>query len=112
MRIIALTAMATVCLAATGSAVAGDLVTGGRVVRIANTGNNLNVFSVEVAGGSQNLCSNVWITFPATAAPDADTYKRAYAAALVALTTGVLVRVYNYQNNSCDAASYIELAAA
>lgn len=39
------------------------------------------------------------------------THKRAYAAALAALTTGMTVRVHNYQNNTCDSASYIELAA-
>lgn len=105
-------ATAAICMGTATSAVAGDLVMGGRIVRIANTGNNLDVFSIEVSGGSLNLCGSGWITFPVSASPNsADIHKRAYAAALTALTTGMTVRVYNYHNNSCDSASYIELAA-
>ena len=103
---------ATICMAAVTPAKAGDLVIGGRVVRVANTGNNASVFSVWVDGGSQNLCGSGWITFPASAVTDPEIHKRAYAAALLALTTGMPVRVYNYQGDSCDAASYIELTAS
>lgn len=112
MKGLACAVVATVCMAAAMTAEPGDLVTGGRVVRVANTGNNSSVFSVEVAGGSQNLCANGWITFPVSAASDPEIHKRAYAAALVALTTGMPVRVHNYHSNSCDAASYIELDAS
>ena len=99
------------CALLTVPAQAGDLVTNGRVVRIANTGNNQAVFSIEVSGGTQNLCAGGWITFPASAAADAATHARAYATALLAFSTGALVRVYNYQNNTCDTAAYLELAA-
>lgn len=110
MKEMILAATLTSFMAAAGPAAAGDLVLGGRIVRIANTGNNSPVFSIEVSGGSLNLCGTGWITFPASVAADPDTHKRAYAAALVAMTTGMTVRVHNYQSNSCDTASYIELA--
>jgi hypothetical protein len=112
MRTIVLAAIGTINLAMTVPAGAADLVIGGRVVRLSNTGNNSTLFSIEVAGGSTNLCGSSWIHFPASAAGDAEIHKRAYAAALVALTTGMPVRVYNYQSNSCDAAAYIELSAS
>lgn len=101
-----------ICMAAAMPAQSGDLVVGGRVVRVANTSNNLSMFSVQVAGGSPNLCGSGWITFPVSAASDPEIHKRAYAAALVALTTGMPVRVHNYHSNNCDTASYIELDAS
>jgi hypothetical protein len=110
-RTIGCIVLAALGVSVTLPASAGDLVLSGRVVRIANTGNNQDVFSIEVAGGTQNLCSGVWINFPVGAAANPDTHKRAYATALTALTAGLLVRVYNYQGNSCDQASYIELSA-
>ncbi|MBM0105754.1 hypothetical protein JM946_13515 [Steroidobacter sp. S1-65] len=104
--------VAAICVGASTPALCGDLVIGGRVVRVANTGNNASVFSVEIAGGSPNLCANGWITFPVSASSDPEIHKRAYAAALLALTTGMPVRVHNYHSNSCDAASYIEVEAS
>jgi hypothetical protein len=44
-----------------------------------------------------------------SAAPDADTHRRAYAAALTALSLGLRVTVYNYSGDACDGASYIEV---
>jgi Family of unknown function (DUF5992) len=105
-----LVALVAASCAMAGSAVAGDLALNARVVRVANTGNNSTVFSVAVSGGSLNLCSG-WITFPVSAAPDADTHKRAYAAALLALSSGMLVRVHNYSSDSCEGASYIDLVS-
>lgn len=89
---------------------AGDLVQNGRIVRIANTSSNQSVFEILVSGGSYNLCGGGWINFPVSAAPDVDTHKRAYASALLAMTTGALVRVYNYLGTDCSTASYIELS--
>jgi hypothetical protein len=111
MKAKALAAMAAICMMVENPAVAGDLVVGGRIIRITNTGANMPVFSIEVSGGSTNLCGSGWITFPVSAAPDADTHKRAYAAALLALSTGLSVRVHNYQGSDCNSASYIELFA-
>jgi hypothetical protein len=98
-------------IAAFSTAHAGDLVVNGAVVRVANTGDNQPVFSIQVSGGSPNLCGGGWITFPVSAAADVEAHRRAYAAALLALSTGMNVRVYNYQSNSCDSAAYIELVA-
>lgn len=98
------------CSGVTGTALAGEIVVGAQLIRITNTSSNTNAFSIMVSGGTLNLCGSSWINFPASAT-DAESYKRAYAAALVALTTGAPIRVYNYQSNTCETASYIELSA-
>lgn len=109
-RNLLLTGAASLSFSVAGPAAAGDLVMEARVAKITNTGSNGNTFGIKVSGGSLNLCGTGWISFPASAT-DADSHKRAYAAALLALSTGVPVRVHNYQNNDCDTASYIELGA-
>lgn|SRR5690606_23116595 len=87
---------------------AGNLVVNGRITKVTNTYFNEASFAITVVGGSNNLCPGV-ITFPLSAAANADAHNRAYAAALLALTTGQPVRVYNYNGNSCDQASFIEI---
>lgn len=79
------------------------LVQGGTVTDVANTINDTDNFAIRVTGGTTNLCSN-WITFPKAEAADPETHERAYATALTALTTGVKVNIYNYDDSSCDKA--------
>lgn len=109
-RYVAYVLTVVAALGSMGPAAAGDVVLGGRIVEVANT-NGSPGFNVRVSGGSLNLCGSGWIVFPASAAPDAESHKRAYAAALVALTTGALVRLHNYQGNTCDTVSFIQLSA-
>ena len=90
---------------------AGYLVSNATITHVANTAGNYSVFVVQVAGGT-GPCANgatIWITFPVSAAPDADTHRRAYSAAMTALVTGMHVSIYNYTNDNCDGASYIDL---
>lgn len=101
--------IATLALAIVGNASAGDLVTGGTLAKVTNTASNGLNFSVFVTGGTNNLCTGGWITFPLSAAPDVQAHQRAYAAALLAMSTGAPVRIHNYQGNSCVGASYIEI---
>jgi hypothetical protein len=85
------------------------IVDGARVVSVANTASNQTVFIVKTSGGTGACTNGSWITFSPASAPDADTYKRAYTAALLAFTTGALVKIYNYSSGTCDGASFIEL---
>lgn len=101
--------LALLAFAAAGESFAGDLVVGGTVVKVTNTSNNASVFAIQVSGGTSNSCTGGWVTFSLAAAADADAHKRAYAAALLALTTGLPVRVHNYQGNDCGTAAYIEV---
>jgi hypothetical protein len=71
---------------------------------------NQTKFAVAVSGGTGPCTGGVWITFPASAAPDLEAHKRAYSAALVALTTAMKVTNYNYNDNNCAGASYIEVS--
>ena len=100
--------IAALVLALASESNAGDLVIGGTITKVANTSDNGTSFSILVTGGTSSLCSS-WITFPLSAAADADTHKRAYAAALLALSTATPVRVHNYLGNNCNTASYLEV---
>lgn len=99
-----------VLLFAFGSASAGEYIAdGARVVSVANTGSNQSVFVLKTSGGTGMCTNGTWITFSPATSADVDTFKRAYAAALLAFSTGSLVRIYNYSGASCDGASFIEL---
>lgn len=97
-----------VCMSCAANA--GDLIVGGTITKISNTSSNLQNFAILVSGGSTNLCGSAWINFPVSAVADVESHKRAYAIALVALTTGLTVRVHNYVDNTCNTAAYIELS--
>ena len=85
------------------------LVQGGIVTKISSTNANLSAFAIQVSGGSVNTCASIWINFNQADAPDAATFTRAYAAALLALTTGVPVQIYNYYDTTCQRAGLVEL---
>ena len=85
------------------------LVQGGTITHVTSTNGNTASFAVQVTGGSVNSCVGVWINFNQVDAADADTFKRAFAAALLAYTTGNQVLIYNYLDTTCQRAGYIEL---
>jgi hypothetical protein len=89
---------------------AAYIVQNARLARVTNTDGNQTKFAVLVADGT-GPCAGQWIQFPLWAAPDADTHKRAYAALLMALATGMKVTIYNYTDDSCTLASYVEVLA-
>jgi hypothetical protein len=93
-----------------GGSLASDLAVDASIARVRNTVSNSTSFSVQVSGGT-GPCAIVgqWITFPVSAAADADTHKRTYATVLTALALGLQVRIYNYSGSACDGASYIEI---
>lgn len=70
------------CALLSASAQAGYVATDATVLRVSSTNGNTASFQVMVAGGT-GPCTSVsgtWVVFPLSAAPDADTHKRAYAA--------------------------------
>ena len=89
---------------------AGNLVLGAQIVKVANTRDNVaDSFIVITQGGSGPCSSASFITFAATGAYNTETLKRAYAAALLAFSTGSPVTINNPSNNACDGAVYIEI---
>lgn len=99
------------CGLCSANAQAGYIATGATIIRVSSTNGNTASFQVMVAGGTGPCTSEsgTWVVFPLSAAPDADTHKRAYAAALLALTTGMPVVLYNYANDDCVGASYVDV---
>jgi hypothetical protein len=89
------------------NAQAAYFVSNATITRAANTAGNYPVFAVQVAGGTGG--TTLWMTFPVSAAPDVDAHRRAYAAAMTALVTGMRVSIDNYASDNCDGASFIDL---
>jgi hypothetical protein len=96
---------------ASASAQAAHIVQDATIIRVSSTNGNTASFQVMVAGGTGpcTSLSGTWVVFPVAAAPHADTHKRAYAAALLALTTGMRVVLYNYTDDNCVLASYVDV---
>jgi Family of unknown function (DUF5992) len=90
------------------SAHAGYVIQGATIVNVGSTNGNAAQFHVVVTGGA-GPCVGQTILFHISNAPDADTHKRAYAAALLALAMGYRVNIYNYTDNNCAGASYIDI---
>lgn len=98
------------CRVFSATAHAGYLVTGGTIAHITNTSSNSQSFAIQILSGTGPCVgASAWIVFPLSAAPDADTHKRAYAAVVTALATGMRVSVYNYTDDNCDRASYVQI---
>ena len=106
------TLVCAACALFAANAQAGYIATGARVTHVSSTNGNTASFQVMVAGGTGPCTSEsgTWVVFPLSAAPDADTHKRAYAAALLALTTGMPVILFNYSSDSCTGASYVDVS--
>jgi hypothetical protein len=88
---------------------AGYIVTGAKIIKIANTANNQDYFSVLISGGT-GPCATMWVAFPQSAAATQKILDRAFALAMSAMTAGYVVSIYNYQSDSCDKAAYIEVS--
>lgn len=83
------------------------LVEGATLSRIAPIESNTTTFSVLTTGGL-GPCANVWIQFPPTTSPDADTQKQVYATLLFAMAQGLRVTLWNYTGSACTGTSYVE----
>ncbi|GAA6135241.1 hypothetical protein NBRC116188_20310 [Oceaniserpentilla sp. 4NH20-0058] len=91
------------------NAYAGDIANGATVLKVANISSNVDTFAVTVDSSLVDCARNI-IFFPASAAPNKESHARAYSTALTALSTGMKVRLYNYDSNSCTDASFIEIS--
>jgi Family of unknown function (DUF5992) len=102
--------VAVIALLLGTTAQAGYLITDATITDVYNTASNQTSFAVAVQGGSGPCSGSANIVFPLSAAPDADTLKRAYAAALMAFALGLHVSIHNYSSDACTGASYIRVS--
>ncbi len=81
----------------------------GKITRISNISQNQDAFAIYVEG--TGICSNQYIPFFIINFPNnsSSAYNRAYTNALLSFLTGAKVKIYNYNNDDCNGASYIEL---
>ena len=87
-----------------------NLVQNAIITEVSNTSSNTPNFSVKTSGGTGVCTGGQWIVFSLEDASDAATHQRAYASALLALSAGLKVRIYNYIDGTCQHAGYIELS--
>ena len=98
------------CILDSSFANAGDLLNSATITSITNVGANQDRFVVYFTGGTGVCSDNKFIKFPMDAAVSKEAHARAFSLAMTALTTGMKVRFHNYENNSCDRASYIQIS--
>lgn len=97
------------------TAYSGQLVTGAKIVEVANNLNGLgNDFTIRLEGGtwttqSPTCAQDSWVTFPVSAAPTPEVHKQAFSIALTAFSTGDKVRVHNFAEDSCHTADFISI---
>lgn len=92
----------------TGSVTAGELVRGGKLIEVASTSSNQNVFWVRVSGGV-GPCADRGVTFPVIAAQSEAAFNRQFSIALAALAGGNEVRIHNYSSDECGGANFISI---
>ena len=88
---------------------AGYLIQGATIVSVTNTANQSQAFAVYFTGGAGICASSGQIVFPQSAAVDADTFKRAYAAALAGAVTKARFDAFDYAGTNCSNAGFIQV---
>jgi hypothetical protein len=92
------------------SASAGTLVSGGRITKIGNTRSSLDPSFIVFVEGGAGPCANNWLYFYPSGSSNAEIQKRAYAAALLALSTNATVTIEAASTDSCLDAYYIGIS--
>jgi len=88
------------------STFAGNLVTGAKVLEVADTYSHDATFAVKVEGG-KGICVNTWLVFPESKAPSVASHNQAFSIALTALTTDKIVRIKSFDDDLCSGATTI-----
>ncbi|SFD42270.1 DUF5992 family protein [Pseudoalteromonas denitrificans] len=101
------------------SLMAGQLTSGAQVVELINTNNDTEDFAIFLKNGSGPCAiatpEGVYkIVFPKTsfANQSSESYGQAFSISLAAITSGLKVRVHNFDNNNCDQANFISIYSA
>lgn len=80
----------------------------GRITILSSNAYDTGGFAIRVEGG-QGACANAkWIVFPV---PDenVDSWKHSFEVAKTAFLHGYKVNIYNYDDDRCDNAQFIQL---
>jgi hypothetical protein len=106
----AIGALSLSCLLGYNTCIAGELIRDAMIVEIANTYAAGADFAIRVEGGT-GVCSGPgFIVFPAASAASAASFNQAFAIALAALASDRKVRIHNFVDNSCLAATFISVS--
>ncbi|NQZ12205.1 MAG: hypothetical protein HRT35_34065 [Algicola sp.] len=89
---------------------AGELVKNAQIVEIGSSSDGVTDNFYIVTTGGEGLCVNKAIIFKRTATSSPEFFNRLYTTALTAYTTNAKkVRIYNTTDDSCGAATYIQI---
>ncbi|MCJ8274163.1 MAG: DUF5992 family protein [Psychrosphaera sp.] len=94
----------------TSLANAGELINSATVTSVANVASNIDQFVIYFSGGTGVCTTQDYIIFPADAAISKEAHNRAYSLVLTALTTGMKVKIHNYESNACDRATFVQVS--
>jgi len=91
---------------------AGWLVSGAKISSISNIANDIDHFEVISDGSGTGTCENTPVFFKVENMPDQskDALARAVALSSTAFAMDLYVYIYNYDDDSCDGASYIRVS--
>lgn len=93
------------------SAYSGELVKDAEIIRIGNSSDGMSDnFFITLSEGT-GPCANKNVIFPASKSPSEGFHNRLYSTAMLAYTTGSKkVRIFNPVDDSCTAATYIDIS--
>ena len=91
----------------------GELIRDATVIEVSNTYYNGPDFMIILKGGTGTCLSatRTMITFPESKKQSDESYKQSFAIALSALSTGMKVRVHNFESDSCLGANFISISS-
>lgn len=108
MRRTPLIAITAYSLAWGAAAEAGELISGATILSVASASNNQEQFTITILGGT-GPCAGQNITFPVSTSPSEMTWSTVFALAGSALKNGHTIKVYNYVNDDCSKATFLQV---
>jgi hypothetical protein len=101
--------IAATSIVVTTAANAGPIVTGAKVTKVLNTRGPHDASFIVWTEGGTGPCANSYIYFYPTGGSNPEMQKRAYSAALIAMTTGLRVDIESHPDNNCQNAYFINV---
>ena len=93
-----------------GRAIAGNLIENAVITKIASSSNGVSDdFFIAFSTGTGVCAATKYVVFPRSLAPSDHAFNRMYSTALAAFTAKKRIRVFAYNSDECNKASFIEI---
>ncbi len=87
---------------------AGELINGATIASIAAASNDQDQFTITIVGGT-GPCAGQSITFPVALSPSEMAWSTVFGLAAGAMKNAQLIRAYNYVDNDCSKAVFLQV---